>query len=601
MKVRYKVEFSDSYDDLKIEMYMARKGGSWIVEGQTFGNGLSFHYEQCRKLIWPKLDSHRWHNICRDEICQNKVTVLMGCGSSGKTHEAGWTYLLDYWLHPAETCVLVSSTDIRGLRKRVWGEITMLWEQGVERFPYLSGHLLDAAMAITTDDIEDCEPGERKARDMRVGIFAVPCVQGGKFVGLSKFIGIKQKRMRLIADEAAMMGESFLSAFANLNKNEDFRAIIIGNPNDPLDPLGRAAEPKEGWTDDYMEPTKTAVWDTRFMGGRCVNLIGTDSPNLDFPADKPTRYKYLISKEKIQETLSFFQKDSIEYYSQCVGSMKIGTMARRVISRNICRQFNAFDEVTWKGERLTKICGLDAAYGGDRCVCGFIEFGPDVTGKITLRFMPPVIVPIKPSANVIPEDQIAAFVREYCMENGIPPENFFHDSTGRGTLGTAIARLWSDRCNPIEFGGSASDRPVSKDLYIYDEKINSRRLKLCSEHYSNRVAELWYSVRYAIESDSVRNFPQDVMEEMSMREWDWIKGEKKIALETKVDMKLRVGRSPDLGDWASICVEGARQRGFQIPKLGLDSQGKANGGLKEWFAKQQERKHKILERSNLAA
>ena len=62
------------------------------------------------------------------------------------------------------------------------------------------------------------------------------------------------------------------------------------------------------------------------MSGRCVNLIGTDSPNFDFPAHQPARYKYLISREKIADTLSFFPKESIDYYSQCIGSMKIGTM-----------------------------------------------------------------------------------------------------------------------------------------------------------------------------------------------------------------------------------------------------------------------------------
>lgn len=941
-----------AYDDLGIEMWNIQQGDEYL---KSQGRSLAFHYENCRKILWPKLDAHRWHTLCRDEVLSHKVCVLLGCGSSGKTHEAAWISLLDYWCHPNDTCILVSSTDVRGLKKRIWGEIAMLWEQGVEKFPKLSGHLLDSAIAITTDDIEDCDPGARKSRDMRKGIFGVPCflpdemvdtpsgavpikdikigdcvinasgigivkethcrttdsiievifsdgrkvkctpehpfftergwvsavdletcervysphealqmlrksttpripksetlqrylqnqitregmqilqteiqaiqektklcsrwevlqhglrgkmgrfkartfrkkvkmpalqknnsegvyqpeilrcdlplktdidamryvrdevcihsrkpeqathnllrkilqdeihikiereearndhrsrnegvehvqefssslsskngikncgwkaslvptgfgvseikvgnrnrrwssqhpieggvrqktrrsiqgarvvsvkvhkspsgkepscskgeytvhnlevenhpsysvsgflvhncVQGGKFVGLQKFVGIKQKRMRLVADEASMMGESFLSAFANLNKNEDFRAIILGNPNDPLDPLGRAAEPKEGWTDEYMEPTKTKVWDTRFMNGRCVNLIGLDSPNFDFPPEKPTKFKYLISKEKIDDTLSFFQKDSIEYYSQCVGSMKIGTMARRVISRHLCQQFGALDDVVWHGEKPMRICGLDAAYGGDRCVCGYIEFGPSVSGQIIFRFTPPVVVPIKVNASVIPEDQIAAFVRDFCRENEIPPENFFHDSTGRGTLGTAIARLWSDKCNPVEFGGNATDRPVSKDLYITDEKTGQRRLKRCDEHYSNFVAELWYSVRYAIESNSVRNLPQDVMEEMSMREWDWIKGQKKIALETKVDMKMRVGRSPDLGDWASICMEGARRRGFQIPKLGLaDTINKPR--VDDWFIKQYEKTQALNKSRQLQA
>jgi hypothetical protein len=564
---KYGLNWPESTDDLQIEMTMVRKGGQWKVGDRSFGEGIIHHYEQMRKILWPWLDDHRWHRICRDTIHSSKITVLMGPGSSGKTHEAAWNYLCEYFCFPEETCVLVSSTDMRGLRLRVWGEMTMLWQKAVEKFPYLSGHLLDSKIAITTDDIDDGEFDERNARDLRKGIIGIPCVQGGKFVGLSKYAGIKQKRMRLIADEAASMGESFLSAFANLNKNADFRAIVIGNPNDPLDPLGRAAEPEDGWT-QHLEPTKTTVWKTRFMNGACVNLVGLDSPNFDFPEDQPTRYKYLISREKIADTLSFFPKDSIEYYSQCVGVMKIGMLSRRVLTRDMCRTFGALGAVIWEGAATTKIGALDASYGGDRCVGGHIEFGKEVGGKVVIRIHPPQIVPIRPNSEKIPEDQISEWVKNYCTQHGVPPENFFHDSTGRGTLGTSLARIWSNLCNPVEFGVSPTDRPVSLNLYIYDQKLHQRRLKTCKEHYLKFVTELWFSVRYAVESGQIREMPTEVMDEFCMREWDKRMASDKIELETKELMKARVGRSPDLADWLAIAVEGGRRRGFQIDKLG---------------------------------
>lgn len=566
---KYGLNWPESTDDLQIEMAMVRKGGQWTSHGRTFGQGIIYHYEEMRKILWPWLDDHRWHRICRDTIHTNKITVLMGPGSSGKTHEAAWNYLCEYFCFPEETCVLVSSTDMRGLRLRVWGEMTMLWQKAVEKFPYLPGHLLDSKIAISTDDIDDGEFDERVARDLRKGIIGIPCVQGGKFVGLSKYAGIKQKRMRLIADEAASMGESFLSSFANLNKNVDFRAIVIGNPNDVLDPLGRAAEPEDGWS-SHMEPSKTTIWKTRFMNGSCVNLVGTDSPNFDFPENEPTRYKYLISREKIADTLSFFPKDSIEYYSQCVGVMKIGLLSRRVLTRDMCRTFGALGQAVWEGSAITKIAALDASYGGDRCVGGHIEFGKEVGGKTIIRIHPPQIVPIRPNSEKIPEDQIAEWVKDYCTQNGIPPENFFHDSTGRGTLGTSLARVWSSLCNPVEFGGRPTDRPVNQNLYIYDTKLHQRRLKKCSEHYLKFVTELWYSVRFAVESSQVREMPMDVMDEFCMREWDKHVASDKIELETKELMKARVGRSPDLADWLVIAVEGARRRGFQINKLGGD-------------------------------
>lgn len=566
---RYNAKWPANATDLQIEMACIRAGGKWVKDGSDCGNGLAFHYEQMRRLIWPELDCHRWHELCRDEILRNKVTVLMGPGSCGKTHEAAWIYLCEYWCFPHETCVLVSSTDIRGLQLRVFGEIKMLFDLGKERFPHLAGHLIESKLAICTDDVD-----EDHARDLRKGVIGIPCVQNGKFVGLGKYSGIKQKRLRLIADEAQFMGGSFLSAFANLDKNVDFRAVVLGNPNEPLDPLGKAAEPLDGWS-THLEPDKTSVWQTRFMSGRCVNLIGTDSPNFDFPADQPPRFPYLISREKIKNTMSFFPKDSLEYYSQCVGAMKIGVLSRRVITRDLCRQFGAFGEVTWRGTPLVKIAALDAAYGGDRCVGGHVEFGLDVEGKTILNIFPPQIVPIRIATNKIAEDQIADWVKNYCETNNIPPENFFHDATGRGSVGTAIARVWSAQTNPVDFGGAPSDRAVCLDLYVFDHKTRQRRLKLCSEHYSKFVTELWWSVRYAIEAGQVRNLPEDVMEEGCMRNWEKVKGDK-IELETKDDMKERTSRSPDLFDWLSIAVEGARRRGFSISKLANHEDDVAN-------------------------
>lgn len=577
---RYGAQWPDEMDELQVEMACIQREGKWKNKaGAECGMGLIFHYERMRSILWPHLDSHRWHVLMRDTILQNKITTLMGPGSCGKTHSI-WIYLCEYLCFPQETCVLVSSTDTRGLRLRVWGELAGLWEQAVQKFPYLPGNMIDSKLAITTDSLDPNQDEERQVRDMRKGIIGIPTVQNGKFIGLGKWVGIKQKRMRLVADEASMMGQTFLSAFSNLNKNVDFRAIVLGNPNDPLDPLGKAAEPVDGW-DEYLEPAKTTTWRTRFMNGMCVNLIGTDSPNFDFPQDQPARYPYLISRQKIEETLSFFPKDSHEYYSQCIGSMKVGTLARRVLTRKLCESKGAsLDDVIWESPDRTKIYAVDAAYGGDRCVGGWVEFGKDKTGKTMLLIHEPEIIPISVKGDE-PEYQIAAHVKRECEGLGIPPDNMFHDATGRGSLGTALARVWSPMTNPVESGGKPTNRPVSLDLYILDPRTKEKRLKLCCEHYVKRVTEYWFSVRYSVESEQVRGLPSAVMEEFCMREWDRVNGDR-IELETKTDMKERVGRSPDLADWLAIAVEGARRRGFQISKLGsIEEETKST----EWINK----------------
>lgn len=571
---------------LRIEMACIKRG---------IGIGLEHHYTTMRKLLWPWLDDHRWQRLCTRELTRRggKLTVFMGPKSTGKTNTAAWFGLCKWFCDPVNTCVLVSSTDIRGLRLRVWGEIGKLWQEAVERFDWLPGHYLDSKLAITYESLMDGEFNDRKVRDMRSAIVGIPCYQDNRFVGLGKYAGIKQKNILLIADEAQFMGGSFLSAFSNLDGNENPQFIVLGNPCDVMDSLGRAAEPKDGWT-AHEEPNKTEVWDTRFMDGHCVNLIGTDSPNMDFPADAPTRYKYLISRDKIKTTESFYGRDSIEFYSQCKGCMKISQLAKRVITRELCEKGGAFEDVNWEGSERMRIGGMDAAYGGDRCVCGYIEVGKDARGKTIINVVAPSVVPVKTGPGITPEDSIALWVRGYCESHGIFPENFFHDSTGRGSMGTALARAWSDKCNPVEFGGNPTDRPVCSDLYIYDRE-NMRRLKLCSEHYRKFVTELWFSVRYAIEAGQIRNLPQDVMDEGAMREWHRTKDDK-IELETKVEMKERSGRSPDLMDWLSICVEGARRRGFTIDKLANES---AVSQANEWMRDLAEKHRAFRQRGEL--
>ena len=177
---------------------------------------------------------------------------------------------------------------------------------------------------------------------------------------------------------------------------------------------------------------------------------------------------------------------------------------------------------------------------------------------------PPIVVPVKVSTELIAEDQIAAFCREEMERVGVKPENFFFD--GRGSLATSLARLWKPEVNAVEFGGKPTMRPVSNDIHTVD-KDGFRRLKRADEHYSKFVSELWWSARYAIESDQIRGLTLDIILDGAPREWKKVAGDK-IEIEAKHDMKKRTFKSPDLFDMFVIGVEGARRKGFQIKRMG---------------------------------
>lgn len=566
---KYGVQFNSDATPLDIEIFCIRNGGQWTNKaGRLCGNGLFHHYKAMQRLLWPEDDSHRWSDLFLQEIVANKMLGVMGPANSNKTYSASRFALCDYWAFPDETLIMISSTDVRGLELRVWGAIKDLFNRARDYYPELPGVVLESMHCITTDSIYEGSG----ARVLKKGIICIPCLQGGRYTGLGKYVGVKQKRVRLIADECQVMGPSFLDATSNLGSNQDFKGVFLGNPLDPTDPLGMACEPEDGWM-GHPEPTKTEVWRTRFQGGKCINFVGTDSPNFDFPDAIKPRYPYLIHKWRIEEVASFWGKDSEQYYSQAVGVMKGGLISKRVITRQLCQEHHALEKAVWDGadERI-KIYAVDAAYsgvGGDRCVGGWVESGLCIDGYKIIKVNEPEIIQISINSRESPEDQIANHVKRVCDLVGIEPENVFYDSTGRGTLGSALARIFGTRTPvPVEFGGRPSTRPVRHDLLILDEEGIPRH-KRCDEHYLDFVSELWYSSRYVIECDQMRELPEDVMREGCSREYGRTYGNR-IFVESKHDPKARerMKRSPDLYDWLVTAIEGCRRRGFEIMRLG---------------------------------
>lgn len=591
---RYDIDFSNGeWTDLEIELHMIRKGGQWTREGQVFGKGLFYHYKELMRILWPDDMENRWADTCLKAMVENTVSVLIGPADSGKTWIASKWALMEYWIQPKDTLVVVSSTDMRGLELRVWGAIKDLFNRARELHPDLPGHPIEYLHCITHEHIE-----EGKARVLGRGIICIPCLQGGHYVGLGKYHGIKRKRLRMVSDESQLMGPSHLDSLPNY-LGKDFRGVFLGNPLDVIDPLGMIAEPECGWT-ALPEPTKTTTWKTKMLDGFCVNLVGTDSPNFDHPQDQPPKYPFFINRLKLETVEKFWGKDSQQYYSQCIGVMKTGLLEKRIITRDLCVQHHALDKAYWSGTERTKVYAIDAAYrgtGGDRCVGGWGEFGKSNEGTIILRVNPPVIIPVSIRLEVEPEDQIAAYAKRDIEAATIPVENIFYDSTGRGTLGSAFARCFGERTPvPVEFGGGPSARPVRHDLFVREEN-GEQRHKMCKEHYFNFITELYFSARYAIESDQIRELPIDVMREGCGRSYGTRAGNK-FVVESKTDekfKKLMRGVSPDLFDWFVTLVEGARQRGFVIQRLGV---AMVEQDSSDWF-EEEERKYRGLLKSKL--
>jgi len=601
---KYGLLWADGMNDLQIELEMIKRGGEWIGnKGQKFGLGKFQHYMRARALLWPSRYRHKWTDLIYREVLQNRMTILMGAASTGKSSTASEIILISYWASPENTCVLISSTTKDKLEQAVWGEVKMLWSAARKRYPWLAGSMLDYKLAITTDDLDDFD--EDDVRDMRKGIYCKPCYVGAKYVGLGVYAGIKQDNFWFLCDELQFMAPTFLDCLPNMSSNtakDGLKVIGSGNTrHNPDDQLGIAAEPQDGWA-SVQDITETTVWPTNYFNSRCINLIGIDSPNFDAPEGQEP-YPKLIGR-KFKQIIEYENGlNSPEYETQVMGRMCLALAEKRVITRQICRDHGAHDAVIWGTKPLTDILCLDPAYGGgDRCIEMHLRYGEDVDGMLALAFMSYKLLRINLKEGGGPEDQIVLQVKADAEALGIPAERIFYDSFGKGTIGFAFARHFGATCPvPIDSGGRTTDRPVREGLYVeepprYPGDKGRKRLKKCSEHYSKFVTEMWFSVRYLTEANQMRNLPVDVMLEGCSRKYEDVKGNL-IEVEPKDEMKDRTKKSPDLFDTLAIGVEGARRLGFTIKTLATQAVNAPKPG--KWLVDRKKKIEKLIKSKQL--
>lgn len=582
----YGLAWDSAVHPLEREFFCIRHGGRWKGKKSTLGNGMEFHFRQALKLTWPNLRFNAWLDMFIREFLTKRTIGVIGPASSGKSFDAAICGLMDYYIFPTSTTGIYCSTTRELLQQRIFGEVVGLHKEAIRHTSWLPGHLIESRLRIVTVDHDS----ESEIRDVRSGLLGVPCRQGESWIGISAFVGIKNKRVRLYGDELSMLPKAFVEAISNLDKNPDFKCVGMGNPKDTTDALGILCEPSAqlgGWEGGIDQHGKSQVWETRRPQGVCIQFVGTDSPNLDGKLGIP-----LITQEAIDRDISFYGKDSIQFTMMNQGMMPRGQGSRRVLTRQMIDKFGAKDSPDWLNSNRVKGASLDAAYrsvGGDRCVLKFWEFGEEipklsdlpnrVISALTDQPKPlskkrnlfamteTVLVPIKTSEGD-PEDQIAKFVMDECVRRGVPPEHFFFDSGMRTSLVHAFSRLWSNNVQSIDCGGKPTERPVSYDIDVK-----------CSDHYSKFISELWFSVRLAVEARQFRGMTEGEITEFCGREWG-IVGANKTEVEPKADMKKKTGRSPDEADCVAIALEGAKRLGFTIRRLESARRVKPDDGWK---------------------
>ncbi len=586
----YGLYWAEEQMPLGREFYMIRQGGQWKKkDGTLAGFGLLHHFREAIKLIWPvEFIWNRWADFFLEHWLAHKYVGVMGPKNSSKSCSAAVFHLVDYYCFSGCTTTIVCSTTKEDMEDRVWGEIKKFHRHAQARYDWLPGHLIEGRMRLITDDRDEAWEG----RDFRNGFVGLPCKKGSAYVGLSSFVGRKNKRIRMLGDELQFLPGSFLDATANLDGSggrSEFKLTGMGNPSEITNSLGLLCEPSMqigGWDSGIDQTPKTKAWPTRINSdGICIQLPGSDSPNMDVPPDQEPPFPFIITRKQLESDAARWGVDDWHYTMFDEGRMPRGQGSCRVITRPLCHRGHAMDEPLWKDTNRTRIASLDSAFravGGDRCVFTRAEFGLESStpiinedgsanlvsqdpveqkGRIIFALIEQKTIPIsaaetKGAALTISEaeDQIVNFVMKECKEHGIPPENFFYDCGMKASLVAAFERIWAVG-NPVDFDGKPTERPVSRAIP-----------EPCSKHYFNFVTEMWYSVRMVIDAGQFRGLTESVMLEGCKREFEKVAGNK-LQVEPKGEMKKKTGESPDQFDSLVIALEGARQKGFQIAKF----------------------------------
>ena len=172
------------------------------------GKGSYYHRKELISTLWPKDYAwHRWNERRLRSVCDHSWVTWLGPGGSAKTTDAA-VFALQYWLEaPNETAVIVCSTTMKMLRKRIWGQVAAYHQKLPQNIGPV-GELLDSDTMIRW----------RKG-DPKNGIFGMAVEEGPIEEVMNNLIGIHTTRVWLILDEMQGVRQAIMLAANNIAKN----------------------------------------------------------------------------------------------------------------------------------------------------------------------------------------------------------------------------------------------------------------------------------------------------------------------------------------------------------------------------------------------
>lgn len=552
---KYGIRSYNQEPDLWVELKAYQKDLT-VEQG---GLGPAQHFKNICMMLWgpeseEPLQWHPWLDKMNDTVHQHPITgrvrphvAFSGCASSGKSHYGGAFAIINWLCDPLRTYVFVTSTSLSEAKHRIWKSVVKLFI-GVPALQSV-GKLVDSQGKICT------LKGDGK-HDDTAGIFLIAASVSKEREAVAKLIGKKNRRVILLADELPELSHSILDAFfSNLMANEINQFVAMGNFKSRYDPFGEFVKPVSGWDSINIDSEE---WETE--RGYCVRFDGMKSPNILAGKDE---FKFLYGSKQLAEHRKNFGETSALFWRMCRSFDSPVGMDNIIYSEADLVAGNASAQPMWMSAP-TRFSTMDPSFtnGGDRTVQYIGNYGQATNGLWTIHIDKHLVLHEDASIPVPRDYQIARKFRDNCMAEMVSPENAAIDSTGAGSvLLSIIHEEWDNKVVGINFSGRASDMMVT-----VSDPVPAR------DKFDRRVSELWYVGKEFMKYGQIKGVHDDLARELKARQYDTVKGPEgvKISVESKKDMKLRIGFSPDEADCFVLAVDLCRQR-FGALAGGIDT------------------------------
>lgn len=538
--VRYGYVYPPGTADWTIELHSYRsiaKDGTPREENFKRA-AMMFFSKSSEPFVW-----HPWAEDMLHECCYNQFVGFAGCGSSGKSDFMAVWILLNWLAAPYHTLGLLTSTSIRDSKKRVWGAVARYWPAIAPVAPAKLTDTPTPAIYVVRD----------KVRMEQAGVYLIPAEAKKTNEVTGKMRGMKAPRVFLAADELSELSHSLLdTAMSNLSNNAVLHICAAANPVSYYDPFGKFVEPVEGWGSISVNDDR---WETK-LGGVCLHFDAMRNPNYVARENRWPIQKW----EKIEEAVERLGEDSPMFWRDYRGFWPPQGVSKAIYSESEIIKFKGDQPAVWQSPP-TRIAGVDPSFvsGGDRCVLYLGSYGLNRDGNEQVCFDSFYFIEDDASSKDPRTFQVAEKIAGILRRERVQPWHLGVDVTGGGVpFCDAISRvLGSNDFLRVHFGGSPSERTLS----AYDPT-------LASEKYVNRVTELWFGAKEYLQNGQLRGIGPDLAQEMTARNYDTRKsGGMKLCVEPKIDMKARMGRSPDVADAAFVLLEVVRERmGLRPPQ-----------------------------------